>query len=366
MAPPAPDAGPLYSASVGKLLETLKPWLLPGGCVVLAGGLGVFLEIALHWLVRHRTKAGDPRMPTFLRAFRGALFLLSIAAGLHIGSFMLPQDVWGKHAEIVRLLRQGLLVVAVLAVSLVVSRMACSLIRLWAAQASASLPSTPHFEHLTQAVVFLLGLLILLQTLGIAITPLITAMGIGGLSIGLALQGTLANLFSGLQILLSKQIRPGDFVRLESGEEGYIADITLRNTTLKTLSDNLVIIPNGKLVNAVVMNYFRPQPEMDISVPIGVAYASDLDKVEQVTIEVAREVLRTVPEGVTDFEPVVRFTALGDSAIQFNTILRARKFSDQYRIKHEFIKRLVARYRKEGIEIPFPTRTIRTEKADGA
>ena len=174
----------------------------------------------------------------------------------------------------------------------------------------------------------------------------------------MALQEPLANLFAGFHILMSKQVRPGDYVRLQTGEEGYVMDISWRNTTIRQLPNNVVIVPNSKLASIIVTNYYLPQQEMSVLVQVGVGYDSDLEKVEKVTIEVAKEVMREVPGGVPEFEPFIRYHTFGDFSIDFTVILRAREFVDQYLVKHEFIKRLHRRYQQEGIEIPFPIRTI--------
>ncbi|MCC6347545.1 MAG: mechanosensitive ion channel, partial [Nitrospirales bacterium] len=104
----------------------------------------------------------------------------------------------------------------------------------------------------------LLGLLIILSFLGISIAPLITALGIGGLAVALALKDTLSNLFAGLHILMERSLRIGDFVRLDAGQEGYIEDITWRTTRIRTLANNMVVIPNDKLAQSVVTNYCLP------------------------------------------------------------------------------------------------------------
>ena len=174
----------------------------------------------------------------------------------------------------------------------------------------------------------------------------------------LALQDTLSNLFSGLQITMSRQINPGDYVRLDTGEEGYVTDITWRNTTIRALPNNMVVVPNAKLAGAIVTNYYLPQQEMAVLVQVGVAYESDLKKVETVTIETGREVMQEVPGGVPEFEPFIRYHTFADFSINFTVILRAREYVDQYLIKHEFVKRLHQRYNREGITIPFPIRTV--------
>lgn len=180
----------------------------------------------------------------------------------------------------------------------------------------------------------------------------------GGLAVALALQDTLANLFAGIHILASRKVQPGDFIRLDSGEEGYVVDINWRNTTIRQLPNNMVMVPNARLAGAILVNYHRPVEEMSVLVQVGVAYDSDLEQVERVTIDVARDVLREVEGGVPGFDPFIRFHTFGDFSVDFTVILRAREFTDQYLITHEFVKRLHRRYRAEEIEIPFPIRTV--------
>jgi small-conductance mechanosensitive channel len=233
---------------------------------------------------------------------------------------------------------------------------------LYARRIEGTLPATSLFANLTKLLVFLLGALIILQTLNISVTPILTALGVGGLAVALALQDTLSNLFSGLQIIASNQVRLGDYVKLESGEEGYVIDITWRNTAIRALPNNMVIVPNSKLASTLVTNYHQPEKEMSVLVQVGVSYQSDLKKVEQITIDVAQEVMQEVEGGVREFEPFIRYHTFGDSSVNFSVILRGREFTDQFLIKHEFIKRLHERYQQERIEIPFPIRTIHIKK----
>jgi small-conductance mechanosensitive channel len=191
--------------------------------------------------------------------------------------------------------------------------------------------------------------------------PVLTALGLGSLAIALALQDTLSNLFSGLQILASKQIKPGDFVGLDSGEQGEIIDITWRNTIIREISNNEIIVPNSRMASVTLTNYQLPEQELSIPVEIGVAYGSDLELVERVAAEVALEVVRECEEGVTDFEPLVRFYSFGDSAVEFRVILRAIRYRDRFPLVHEFVKRVHARFAEEGIEIPFPQRVVHME-----
>jgi small-conductance mechanosensitive channel len=211
-------------------------------------------------------------------------------------------------------------------------------------------------------VVFIVGLLVILNTLGISITPILATLGIGGLAVALALQDTFSNIFSGFYIVISKQIRTGDYIKLDSGEEGYVIDINWRTTKIRMLSNNMVLVPNEKLTKVIVTNYYLPDKELAVLIDVGVHYKSDLKVVEKVTCEVAGEVMKMVQGGVVDFEPFIRYHTFSDSSIKFTVILRGKEFVDQYLIKHEFIKRLHERYRKEGINIPYPIRAVNYEQ----
>lgn len=286
-------------------------------------------------------------------ALRGPVVLLGAVIGLYVGL-----ELAALPPPLTRVLERSLVVLVVVAVTWVVARLAAAYVHAQTAPAHGTLPSATLLPNLARLLVLGTGALVVLETLDIKITPILTALGVGGLAVALALQDTLANLFAGVHILLSRQVRPGDFVRLGSGEDGYVQDVTWRYTTIRQLSNNITVVPNAKLATAVATNYYLPEREMAVLVQVGVAYASDLDQVERVTVDVGREVMREVQGGVPGFEPFIRYHTFGDSSIDFSVILRGKEYTDQYLITHEFIKRLHRRYRAEGIELPFPMRTV--------
>jgi len=214
------------------------------------------------------------------------------------------------------------------------------------------------YAQLHETLCIGLGLLFVLRVIGVDISPLLAGGAIGGLAIALALQDTLTNLFAGLYMTIDKPVSVGDFIKLESGEEGFVEEIGWRSTKVRLWANNLVVIPNSKLSQSVITNYFLPAQEMSVYVPCGVAYDSDLERVERVTIEVAKEVMGRVEGSSPDWEPVVRWQSFGDFAITFVTVLRVTDFAAQYRLRSEFIKALHQRFGEEGIEIPFPIRTV--------
>jgi small-conductance mechanosensitive channel len=227
------------------------------------------------------------------------------------------------------------------------------------------LKSSPGVIHTAvRGMIVLLAILIGLDTVGVSITPLIASLGVGSLAVALALQSPLSNFFAGIQIAADKPIELGQYIKLDTGEEGYVTKIGWRTTTIRALPNNLIVIPNSRIMDAIITNYYLPEKSLSILVNVGVHYSSDLEHVERVTVEVARDVLQTVEGGKKDFEPFIRYNTFGDSSIGFTVILRAEEFVNGYLIKHEFIKRLHKRYAEEGIVIPFPIRTLDIKRDD--
>jgi small-conductance mechanosensitive channel len=331
-------------------------YVRPVGLII--GGFLVGFVIEKIVLRRIRGLAGKTRWrydEVIVSSLSGMIILWFILGGVYSSLLGLPitEGVLGICLKV-------LLVVVILSGTIVVMRLAVGSITLYA-EATEALPSSSILTNFTKALVLVGGVLVILQAMGISITPMITALGVGGLAVALALQDTLANLFSGIFIIASKQVKPGDYVELESGQKGYVVDVTWRNTAIKALPNNMIIVPNSKLASTIVTNFYQPVQEMSVLVQVGVSYESDLARVERVTIDVAKEVMNEIDGAISDFEPFIRYHTFADFSINFTVILRAREYVSQYLIKHEFVKRLHERYRKEGIEIPFPIRTVHIE-----
>lgn len=212
-------------------------------------------------------------------------------------------------------------------------------------------------KNIVRGIIIGLGALILMDMLGISITPILASLGIGSLAVALALQETLSNFFAGVYIAIDKPVRVGDYIKVDNADEGYVIDVSWRSTRIRTLPNNVVIVPNKKLMESTITNFYLPEMEMVVTFEMGVHYNSDLEKVEKVVLDVAKEVMKSVQGSVSEFEPFIRFHTLADSSINFTVIMRVKEFTDQYTIKHEFIKHILPRFRKENIVIPYPTRT---------
>jgi small-conductance mechanosensitive channel len=285
----------------------------------------------------------------------------SLLVGIYVA-----EGFWVLAPHIATTLEKGLYVVAAASFTFLASEVLVRLVHAHGPRVDAALPTTTLTENLIRIVVVTLGLLVILNGLGLSITPILTALGVGGLAVALALQDTLANLFAGFYLTVAKQIRIGDYVRLSSGEEGYLVDIDWRASQLRQLSNNTVLVPNAKFSQSIVTNYDLPDRELAVVVEASVDYASDLDRVEQIATDVARSVMKTAQGGVPGFEPFVRFHTLGDPGIGFSVILRAKEFVDQHLIKHEFVKRLHQRFQAEGIAIPIKALVQRHEPPSGS
>ena len=238
------------------------------------------------------------------------------------------------------------------------AKLVVGLFDIWSKQQGSGFPSTTIFTNIVWITVYAIGLLIILDSLDVSITPMLTALGVGGLAVSLALKDTLSDVFAGLHILLSKKVQPGDFVSLDSGEMRYIQNISWRNTKMLERSNNIIHIPNTKLSSAIIKNYDSGDPSFSVKIPVGVGYNSDLDQVGKVVMEVATELHSTMDEVNKDAEPSFKFRGFGESSIDLAVYFRGNKYGDQNPIIHEFIKRLHKRFNQEGIEIPYPVRTV--------
>ena len=223
----------------------------------------------------------------------------------------------------------------------------------------------PMARRIAPILVYTVGALIMLDVFGISITPMLAGLGIASIAVGLALQPTLSNLFSGMFMVSEGELNEGDFIELEGGPSGFVVDVSWRSTKIRDRFNNLIMIPNSKMMESVMTNYVSESTAVTILVPCGVSYESDLEKVERVSLEVANGVRDDLEEAVDDFDPVVRFSDFGESNIDFNVIMQANDRLGSFVVKHELIKRLHSRFRQEEIEINYPVRKLVSTTSEG-
>ena len=206
-------------------------------------------------------------------------------------------------------------------------------------------------------ILIAISILYILHIWGVEITPLLAGLGIAGLAIALALQPVLANIFSGVSIILDKSVRVGDLVYLE-GTKGRIEKIGLRSTQLVTFDNELIIIPNTKLAESVIQNIALPEPKTRVVIPFGVAYGSNIDKVKKIVLKEIKSV-----KGVLDTpEPTVSFREMADSSLNFKAYFYVPHFGDRFAATDEANTKIYNAFNKAGIEIPYPQMDVHLKK----
>ena len=338
-----------------KIMDKIMEYGMPLGTILLGVLFGWIFKRFVHQRLKQITQKtnwkGDD---VFFEAIESHIVLWFFLLSLNIASTSIPflSDVYLAY------LSKIIVAVLILSMTLAASKIGVGVLDYWAEKQGTDLPSTTIFVNLARIIIISVGVLVILQSIGISITPLLTAMGVGGLAISLALKDTLSDFFAGLHILLSQKVKPGDFIELDSGYMGYVQNITWRHTILMERTNNEVTVPNTKISAAIVKNYDKGDPSFSIRVPIGVSYKSDLSHVVKVTEEVAATVVADIEGAKKDNPAVVRYFQFGPSSVDLKVYFRGKKYGDQHLIIDEFIRRIHKRFQLENIEIPFPIRTL--------
>ena len=337
------------NASIGFLEEHWSSLLLPLSVVGMTLLFGFAIRNSVFRVLRQwATGSASKFDEVVLDAVRGPFMIWVLMLALHLGvqSSRLPLRAQSIAA-------QTLLVLFTLSMTLVCSRLAGAFVRFYVGSLTSLV------ENLTRIAILLVGAIIILDTLGISVLPILTALGVGGIAIALALQDTLSNLFSGFYVSLTGQVRIGDYIKLDSGEEGYISDISWRSTSIRSLQNNVIIIPNAKLAKATITNYDLPEQAMGVSVAVSVSYNCDPQLVEKILLDEVKKAVGQVPGLLAEPAPYVRFApGFGPSSLDLTLNCYVQKFADQFLVQHEMRKRIFTRFCEEQIEIPFPTRTV--------
>ena len=286
----------------------------------------------------------------------GALFLLILGALI---ALLLWPDAEPWHGQITTTGGAALVIVGAFALSNVFIAVANWYSLTVAISTKTNLDDRilPVAKRVIPLSVYAIGGLIVLDMLGISISPLLGGLGITGLAVALALQPTLSNFFAGTNILSEGVFTEGDYIELQGGPAGYVQSVRLRSTRIRTWLNNDVIIPNSVLSSSIMVNYSRPDPRMNVLVTCGVSYDSDLARVNEVALEVARETMAANPEAENE-DPWFGFERFGDSNIDFWVFLQAKDRVGSFIVTNDLIKRLHARFQQEGIEINYPVRKV--------
>jgi MscS family membrane protein len=217
------------------------------------------------------------------------------------------------------------------------------------------------FHRFSRIIIFIIGGILVLHNFNVVITPFLTSLGIAGIVLGLALQSSLSNIFGGISLILDKNFKTGDVVKLSSGELGTIMDIGLRSTKMKTFDNEMLVIPNGKLADSTIQNYAQPNLYARGIIPFGVEYGSDVDRVRKVVINTLKEFDLIMKND--DEHPIqVLFMDMGDFALKFEARFWVKSYKDRFQTKVDATESIYKALVKSKIGIPFPTSTVYLKK----
>lgn len=326
--------------------------LLPSGILVAALLIGILLNRFINDRIEQHISEDVTLKSVFFNAMKGVPISFCLVAGLY----------WIVNTveitpTLTKIFSYVLFTINVFTLTRVLARTLSGMVDFYVDRSEGTLPKSSLLNNIISFVLYAMAIIIVLQYYGISVAPIITAMGAGGVAMALGMQETLANIFAGIQLIVSKQLRLDDFIKLSSGEQGRVTDISWRYTSIQSVMGNVVVIPNKNLAGTIITNYNLPQKDITIIIPIGVSYDSDLEHVEKVTLEVAKKVMEDATE-TSAIPPKILFHTFADSSINFDVWLHSTRFDNQAILKHNFIKALTKRYREEHINIPYPIRTL--------
>lgn len=322
---------------------------------------GVSLNNILSRKLAERVKDDDASR--IKNIFYNAMQGLPISMCLIIGLYWIVNTADYLPEGLVRIFSYLLFAVVVITFTRVLEKTLSGFVS-WKLESSGNFASSSLLHTIFKTVIYASSALIILNEFGISIAPIVTALGVSGMAIAFGVQETVANVFSGLHLIITNQVKINDFIKLSSGAEGRVTDINLRYTTITPAAEgSVIVIPNKDIAGAVMTNFSRPRRDVGIIINIGVSYSSDLDLVERVTLEEARKVQMQCDDYNPDdkespLHPAVLYQEFGESSINFWAVLHASVYTKQLKIRHEFIKAITRRYREENIDIPFPIRTV--------
>jgi small-conductance mechanosensitive channel len=323
---------------------------------VIAVLVGAGLRRSLGGIARHRRDELSEVLARSLPRPAGiAVLLVALAAGIRF----LPVGPL-RMTEAHRFIAIALCVLGVA----VVMRLALRCIEAY----GRSNPQLKSSAGIGKAIIWVVGLAIVAalvsDALGVSLAPALTALGVGSLAVALALQDTLSNFFSGVYLVVDKPVRPGDFIRVDPSFEGYVESIGWRSTHLRTLSNNLVILPNATLSKSVITNYSLPTTHVAATVRVDVAFNADLDKVEDALADEAKRAVDLPGIAEAPAPSVAMSPGFVDGAVGFTVSFHVLSFADQSVVQPALRKRIAARLKRDGIELSTPR--VAVLKRDGA
>lgn len=286
------------------------------------------------------------------KAIRLPSILWSVVVGLWV-AIVFADATERMSSRVSESLSLVLEVAVVLSVTITIANVLSTLIQRTSERRALGRPITGLGQSVARGLVYIVGLLVILAALGIQITPILTALGVGGLAVALALQDTLSNLFAGIHLLADKPIRVGDYVKVADTVEGHVEDIGWRSTRVRLLQNVVVTIPNKRVAESIITNYDLPEPGLALQIRVGVDYAADPDLVERLLLDEATRAVDEVPGLRGQPAPSARLIpGFGEFSLDFTLVCHVKSFTDQFPVQHELRKRILRRFAAESVPMP--------------
>ena len=230
----------------------------------------------------------------------------------------------------------------------------------WAEQTEGDLDDRiiEFLELAARYLIWFIGIMLILVNLEVNITPFLAGAGIAGLAFALAAQDLISNFFGGAIITIDKPFKEGDRIKIDN-YVGEVIGVGPRSTRIRTLDYQIVTIPNNKITTNYIINYAEPDEKLRITIPVSVAYGTDMEKVKRIILEIANDAAEKTGYILSDPAPKVFFTELGGSSLNLTLYAWARKYNLSDEVKDAINSRIIERFAAEGIEIPFPQMDIR-------
>ena len=330
--------------------------------------LALISRLLIRFFLKRIRRRDDPGIPEIiLESMRGPCGFFLVSTGLLVGYLLaigIENPILAQLSDTkdlaIKIWKVSVIFTATFTVAHVVDRLIDWYVLNIAESTETKIDDTllPTLRRVLPITIYAAGALVAIDSVGVSISPILAGLGIGGLAVALAVQPTLSNFFAGTYVVTEGELKEGDFIELEGGPSGYVEDVGWRSTKIRSRFNNLVIIPNSRMAESIVTNYFSPTPAMNVIVTCGVSYDANLEDVERFSVEEAEAVINDSDQAIKDVEPFFGFSNFGDSNIDFFVFLQAIDRTGTFTLKSELIKRIHERFNVEGIEINYPVRKI--------
>ena len=330
--------------------------------------LALISRLLIRFFLKRIRRRDDPGIPEIiLESMRGPCGFFLVSTGLLVGYLLaigIENPILAQLSDTkdlaIKIWKVSVIFTATFTVAHVVDRLIDWYLLNIAESTETKIDDTllPTLRRVLPITIYAAGALVAIDSVGVSISPILAGLGIGGLAVALAVQPTLSNFFAGTYVVTEGELKEGDFIELEGGPSGYVEDVGWRSTKIRSRFNNLVIIPNSRMAESIVTNYFSPTPAMNVIVTCGVSYDANLEDVERFSVEEAEAVINDSDQAIKDVEPFFGFSNFGDSNIDFFVFLQAIDRTGTFTLKSELIKRIHERFNVEGIEINYPVRKI--------